>query len=94
MGWYTKSANQDDPRGQWKLGDCYYYGQGVPQDYKEAVKWYRKSETRQSQYKLGQCYEHGNGVTKDEKEAVKWYTKAAEQNYEDAKKALENLKAK
>ena len=62
-----------------RLGDSYYNGQGVPQDYKEAVKWYMKAGTGNSYYRLGLCYEHGNGVTKDEKEAVKWYTKAAEQ---------------
>ena len=76
------------------IRDSYYNGQGVPQDYKEAVKWYRKARTSPSQYKLGLCYENGNGVTKDEKEAVKWYTKAADHNYEDAKKALERLKSK
>ena len=25
------------------LGDCYYKGQGVPQDYAQAVSWYRKA---------------------------------------------------
>ena len=28
---------------QWLMGYYYAYGEGVPQDYKEAVKWYRKA---------------------------------------------------
>jgi len=38
------------------LGLIYSKGQGVPQDYKEAVKWYRLSAEQgvaQAQYNLG-----------------------------------------
>ena len=28
---------------QRELGDCYYNGEGVDQDYEEAVKWYEKA---------------------------------------------------
>jgi len=90
----VKKAEAGDAKAQHNLGACYCEGKGVPQDYKEAVKWYRKSETRQSQYKLGLCYENGNGVPKDKKEALDWYKKSADQNYEDAKKALERMKSK
>ena len=43
MGWYRKAADQGHATGQLNLGDCYQFGQGVAQDYKEAVKWYRKA---------------------------------------------------
>jgi TPR repeat protein len=59
-------------------------GQDVPQDYTEAVKWYRKAaEGRhaEAQIKLAGCYSIGQGVAKNATEAVKWYRKAAEQNY-------------
>ena len=36
-------AQAGDPMGQYNLGWCYYYGNGVNQDYKEAVKWWTKS---------------------------------------------------
>ena len=36
-------AQAGDAMGQYNLGWCYYYGKGVNQDYKEAVKWYTKS---------------------------------------------------
>ena len=90
----VQKAEAGDAEAQYNLGVSYYGGKGVAKDYKEAVKWYRKAGTSSTEYKLGLCYENGNGVTKDEKEAVKWYTKAAEQNYEDAKKALERMKSK
>ena len=90
----VKRAEAGEAKAQHILGQCYCGGIGVSQDYKEAVKWYRKSETRQSQYKLGLCYENGNGVPKDEKEALDLYKKSADQNYEDAKKALERMKSK
>ena len=36
-------AEQDDAKAQAKLGDMYSHGQGVPKDYAEAVRWYRKA---------------------------------------------------
>jgi len=37
------AAQQGDPEAQYQLGNAYYYGKGVPQDYKEAQMWYDKS---------------------------------------------------
>ena len=34
-------AQGGDAFAQYALGGMYQHGQGVPQDYKEAVKWYR-----------------------------------------------------
>ena len=42
MKWYRKAADQGNAVAQAHLGDCYYSGEGVGQDYAEAVKWYRK----------------------------------------------------
>jgi hypothetical protein len=69
------------------LGLIYSKGQGVPQDYKEAVKWYRLSAEQgvaQAQYKLGWMYSNGLGVPQDYKEAVKWYRLSAEQGVAQA----------
>ena len=44
-----------DPKEQNDLGNRYYDGDGVPQDYAEAVKWYRKAAekgNREAQYIL------------------------------------------
>jgi TPR repeat protein len=32
------------------LGDAYRIGKGVPQDYAEAMKWYRKAAEQGSEY--------------------------------------------
>ena len=76
-------AEKGDAVGQYNLGVCYYYGKGVPQDYDEAVKWFRKATEQnvpKAQSNLGVCYANGQGVAKDAVEAAKWYRKAAEQN--------------
>ena len=69
---------------QFKLGEMYSFGSGgVPQDYVEAVKWYRKAAEQndaEAQCSLGICYATGRCVAQDEVEAVKWWRKAAEQN--------------
>jgi uncharacterized protein len=44
--WYRKAADQGDPRGQHNLGTMYRDGQGVAQDYTEAVNWFRKAADR------------------------------------------------
>ena len=79
----TKSlAKQGDANAQYILGLMYDNGKGVPQDYKEAVKWLRMSADQG--YALAQCflglmYDEGKGVPQDYKEAVKWYRISAEQ---------------
>jgi TPR repeat protein len=57
----------------------------VPQDYQEALKWYRPAAEQgyaPAQYSLGVAYERGQGVPQDYREAVKWYRRAAAQGNE------------
>ena len=72
-------------RAQYQLARRYETGDGVPQDYAEAVEWYRKAAEQgtQAQYagaqeKLGEMYKKGFGVAKNYDEAIKWYRKAVE----------------
>jgi tetratricopeptide (TPR) repeat protein len=79
----TKAAEAGDAEAQYLLGERYFYGNGVIQNYEQAVSWYRKAAEHGhgwAQYKLGLCYRLGNGVTKDDAQGVSWYLKAAEQN--------------
>ena len=69
-------AEQGDALAQYILGLYYEDGQGVIQDYEEAVKWIRlaaEQGNEVAQNNLGLCYEHGEGVIQDYKEAYKWY---------------------
>ena len=37
-----QAAEEGDPQAQCYLGVCFQNGQGVTQDYQEAVKWFRQ----------------------------------------------------
>ena len=77
-----KLAEQGYILAQFSLGLMYANGEGVPQNDKEAVKWFTKAAEQgeaTAQFNLGLMYAKGQGVPQNDKEAVKWYTKAAEQ---------------
>ena len=79
-----KAAEQGDAGAQYNLGFRYYFGKVVPEDYAEAVKWFRKAAEQgygKAQFSLGFLYEHGHGVLENDAEAFKWYRKAAEQGH-------------
>ena len=85
------AAEQGNADAQALLGDMYYTGQGVSQDYQEAVKWYRLAAEQgvaQPQYNLGLMYNNGQGVPQDYQEAVRWYHLAAEQGHANAQYSL------
>ena len=61
-------AEQGNANAQYLLGLMYNNGQGVIQDYKEAVKWYRLSAEHgngEAQSNLGVMYDNGQGVVQD-----------------------------
>ncbi len=77
------------------LALCYDKGQGVPQDYSEAVYWYKKAADQGlafAQNNLALCYEKGLGVPQDYSMAVYWYESAAVQDLDIAKNNLFRLK--
>ena len=89
----TTSTEPNDAYTQPELGNNYFYGQGVPQDYAEAAKCYRKAAEQgniYAQYNIAWCYTNGQGVPQDYAEAVKWYRKAAERGSADAQLGLGN----
>jgi TPR repeat protein len=87
-------AEQGDARAQFLVGSSYQFGQGVPQDYAQAVDWYRKAAAQgnaSAQYKLGRLYEQGQGVPQDYAQAVDWYRKAALRHHANAQNNLGSL---
>jgi len=90
----AKRAEQGDASAQVNLGSMYYYGQIVPQDYKEALRWYLASAEQgdaTAQFNMGVIYYKGQGVNQDYKEAVRWYRAAAEQGDASAQYGLGSM---
>ncbi|MBI5018484.1 MAG: SEL1-like repeat protein [Deltaproteobacteria bacterium] len=77
-------AETGDASAEYALGLSYSEGLGVPQDYAEATKWYRKAAEHGhvgAQFSLAVMYYDGSGVPQDYVEAAKWYRKAAENGH-------------
>jgi TPR repeat protein len=69
-------------------------GKGVPQDYKLALYWTRKSAEKcdeLAQNNLGEMYEKGEGVKKNLVQAYSWYTCAIEFKDKQARKNLASI---
>ena len=82
-----KAAENGDAEAQYNLGLMYNNGDGVQQDYAEALKWYHKAAEQgnaDAQYNIGDMYHDGEGVSRDYAEAAKWYHKAAKQGHAGA----------
>jgi uncharacterized protein len=68
-------AENGDARSQSVVGSAYLEGKGVPQNFKEAVKWFRRAAEQgyaKSQSNLGIMYALGNGVSRDNILAHMW----------------------
>ncbi len=81
-------------KAQNNLGVMYGAGQGVPQDDKEAVQWYRLAAVQghgKAQNNLGVTYALGLGVPVDYVQAHMWANLAAAQGDEIAGKLRDTL---
>jgi uncharacterized protein len=69
-------ADQMHASAQYNLGVMYAYGQGVTQDYQEALKLFRLSAEQgnpEAQCDLGAMHQAGFGVPQDYAQAMMWY---------------------
>ena len=76
-------ADAGDAEAQFDLGVLYANGDGVPQDYAEAGRWYRLAAEQGhtgAQSNLGIAYYAGFGVPQDAVESVRWFRLAAERD--------------
>ena len=74
-------AEQGDAIAQSLLGSVYKEGQGVKQDYFEAVKWYRQAAEQgdtDAQTLLGFSYLLGTGIQVNKALAKEWLGKACD----------------
>ncbi len=77
-----------NPQAQYNLGCMHESGNGVPQDYKEAVDLFRKSAEQghsDAQFNLGYMYYHGTGVLQDYVMAHMYWNISSVSGHKDAK---------
>ena len=77
-----KEAENGGADAQFKLAEMYYFGDGAPKSFPEALKWYTLAAEQgiaDAQFRVGVMYDTGEGVTQDRVEAFKWFLLAAEQ---------------
>ncbi|KAF9129433.1 hypothetical protein BGW39_004157 [Mortierella sp. 14UC] len=75
-------ASRGDEKAQIALGDMYWKGKELCQDYQKAMDWYMKAAEQghpTAQRRIGSLYKGGLGVTQDYTTAMAWYRKAADQ---------------
>ena len=78
------NAESGTPEDKYNLGMRFERGTGVPQNYREAARWYRLSAMHaypDAQYKLCEMSEHGRGLPQDYQEALRWCGLAADQGH-------------
>lgn len=92
--WIRKAAEQGHVKAQYKLSFIYYYGRGVHEDHKQAVKWCKKAAKQgylPAQRNLAEEYSWGGALEKNFSKAAKWYEKAAKQGCNQAQWSLGEL---
>lgn len=96
-GMYYLSFSEAQIEAQIRIGDMYYEGEGVPQDYKEALIWYRRAAEQgssEAQEKIGLMYYIGFGVPQDYKKSYAWLNIAASQGDADVISWRDKLEGK
>ena len=89
--WYERAAEQGHPRAQRNLGQCYYEGNGVPEDLAKAIKLFRQAAEQGDtvgQFLLGECLTYGDGIAQDEAKGITLVRKAAMKGHADAQFSL------
>ena len=75
-------AEQGNALAQYHVGMLYHKGRGVPQDDRQARKWYAKAAAQgqpKAQFSLGTLYFNGEGGSTDYQQALRWIRLAANQ---------------
>ena len=77
----VEQAKSGNAEAQNNLGDAYYYGNDVDQDFGKALEWFKKSAAKgnaDALFSVGYMYDYGEGTEEDNPTALKWYTQAAQ----------------
>ncbi len=87
-------AEQGNVLAQKLISSMYHYGNGVSQNYVDALKWLTKAAQQgnvDAQHNLGLMYEIGIGAPQDFVLACKWFILAAVQGNEEAMEAKDKI---
>ena len=93
----TELAEDGDSSAQYSLGRMYHYGFGMPQSYRKAEIWLRKSANQgnaEGQHSLGGLYYFGNGVPQNYILAHMWFSLSSMQGNEIAGRFRVNVEEK
>ena len=87
-----KMAQAGNAQAMADLGWCYANGEGVKEDYLQAIKWYQKAAEKgdpSAMFNLFTMYYYGEGVKKDIGTALDWLVKRMEIIDDDVYNAIE-----
>jgi hypothetical protein len=87
-------AGAADSIAQYEMALRYADGEGVPQNYRDAMAWFSKAAANgndKAEWKLGLGYIKGIGVPHDERKAAVWFKRAANHGNIRAQSALSDL---
>ncbi|MEO6906660.1 MAG: tetratricopeptide repeat protein, partial [Abditibacteriaceae bacterium] len=77
-----------------RLGDFYYTGDGVKQDYSQAMLWYQQAAIfgdANAMMEITQLYAKGLGIEKNNDTAIRWWKRAAQDGSISAVRMLRDL---
>ena len=90
---FRRLAELEVPNAQFRLGEMYYYGQGVTEEHAQAYHWFARAAEQgdvQAQKRLAAYYL----ASEDYVEAVKWLIRVAEQGRADVQFKLAEMYAR
>ena len=76
---FARLAKLGHPVAEWLMGNLYYAGQGVPQDYRQSLIWFEKAADQgymPAYAPTASLYEQGKGTPIDLGKAYLWYNVA------------------
>lgn len=79
---FAKLAGIGHPVAEWLMGNVYFFGQGVPLDYRTSLMWFEKAADQgcfAAFAPTAQMYERGDGTAIDLGKAYMWYNIAIAQ---------------
>ncbi|CAO3567022.1 unnamed protein product [Mortierella alpina] len=81
MEWFRNALDVGTAATYLQIGNTYYKGGDLEQDYSKALEWYFKASDAgdtDAMLNIGSMYRTGQGVEQDDGKALEWYLKASD----------------